>query len=62
MTESKSNTLFGEHMTFTLKNKDGEKVERSIKDFQNFWKIIVENYPGLFVPNFPEKKFWVSSK
>lgn len=60
--DPKQGKVFGDVASYQITNPDGKQVTRTFKDFQMMRKAIVINYPGLFVPKFPDKKFRSSIK
>ena len=54
--ELKQNRLFGSYVTYTIINSQGEKIERKYNDFLLLRKVLVNNFPGWYIPKIPDKR------
>ena len=53
--EIKQSKVFGSYVAYTITNKKNEKFERRFNDFVSLRKVLVDNYPGCYIPKIPEK-------
>ena len=57
--ELKHKGVFGSYVTYTIINGQGEKIDRKFNDFLLLRKILIQNFPGCYIPKIPDKRLGI---